>query len=149
MLLRDRVERIISQYYMNKSRGMEKAPLWLALLAEPLRLWRCSTPRQWGSALRVCSYRRRGLYSRQLSNLHHHFPSSQIHVIHSHDLLTNHQVVLQRLFAFLGVAERINMRHRIASPSTGYAKGRHRVTSWLLRLSYLRDRKRMEALWTA
>lgn len=149
VLLRDRVERIISQYYMNKSRGMEKAPLWLALLAEPLRLWRCSTPRQWGSALRVCSYRRRGLYSRQLSNLHHHFPSSQIHVIHSHDLLTNHQVVLQHLFAFLGVAERINMRHRIASPSAGYAKGRHRVTSWLLRLSYLRDRKRMEALWTA
>ena len=145
LLLRDRVERAISQYYMNKSQGRENAPLWLALLAEPLRLWRCSAPRQWGSALRVCSYRRRGLYSRQLSNLRRHFPASQMHVIHSRDLLTNHQAVLQRLFAFLGVAECVKMQHLFAAPSAGYAKGRHRFTSWLLRLSYLRDSKRLEA----
>lgn len=145
VLLRDRVERAISQYYMNKSQGREKAPLWLALLAEPLRLWRCSAPRQWGSALRVCSYRRRGLYSRQLHNLRRHFPASQMHVIHSRDLLTNHQAVLQRLFAFLGVAECVKMQPLFAAPSAGYAKGRHRFTSWLLRLSYRRDRKRLEA----
>ena len=149
VLLRERVERAISQYYMNKSLGKEKAPLWLALLAEPLRLRRCSNPRQWGSALRVCSYRRRGLYSRQLSNLHRHFPSTQIQVIRSRDLLTNHQVVLQRLFAFLGVAEDIKMQHRIASPSEGYAKGRHRFISWLLGLSYLCERDRTKALRTA
>ena len=74
VLLRDSAERAISNYYMEKARGREKAPLWLALLLEPWRLPRCANRRAWGSMTRVCSYRSRGLYSLQLRNLLRHFP---------------------------------------------------------------------------
>ena len=167
VLLRDRVERAISQYYMNIGYGKEKAPLWLALLAEPLRLRRCPSPRQWGSALRVCSYRSRGLYSRQLRNLYKHFPPRQVLIAHNGDLLADHQTLLRQVFAFLGVAEDAKMRPLVAfprPPSAGGAlvvrgseaakqtltllndssKRRHPVVSQLLRLSYLREGKRLD-----
>ena len=167
VLLRDRVERAISHYHMQKSRGKEKAPLWLALLAQPFRVRRCRDPRSWQSPQRLSSYRSRGLYSRQLSNLYGHFPREQIHIIQNQDLLANHQAVLQRLFGFLGVAQDVAMRPLIAFPRPHGAGGalvmrqdsaampsaaipadrrRHRLISWLLRLSYLRDEKRARAL---
>ena len=146
VLLRDRVERAISQYYMNKNRGKERAPLWLALLAEPLRLRRCTMPLEVGSDLRLFSYRRRGLYSLQMRNLYRHFPRSQVFAIRSLDLLRDHRAVLQRLFAFLGVAEDVDMPHHAVSFRGDYAGGRHRVTSWLLRMSYARERRRFRAL---
>ena len=167
VLLRDRVERAISQYYMNVGSGKEQAPLWLALLAEPLRLWRCPSSRQWGSALRVRSYRSRGLYSRQLRNLYRQFPPQQVLIAHNGDLLADHQTLLRQVFAFLGVAEDAKMRPLVAfprPPSAGGAlvvregeaakpaltppnassKRRHPVVSRLLRLSYLREGKRLD-----
>ena len=146
VLLRDRVERAISQYYMNKNRGKERAPLWLALLAEPLRMRRCAKPREVGSDLRLFSYRRRGLYSLQMRNLYSNFPRSQVFTIHSVDLLRDHREVLRRLFAFLGVAEDVDMPRRVVSFRGDYIRGRHRVTSWLLRISYWRELRRFRAL---
>ena len=146
VLLRDRVERAISQYYMNKNRGKERAPLWLALLAEPLRMRRCAKPREVGSNLRLFSYRRRGLYSVQMRNLYNNFPRSQVCTIHSQDLLHDRQAVLRRLFAFLGVAEDIDIPPSAVSSRGDYVRGRHRVTSWLLRISYGRERMRFKAL---
>ena len=148
VLLRDRVERAISHYYMEKGRGRERAPLWWALLAEPLRIRSGTDPRRPRSALRVCSYRRRGLYSQQLRNLYRHFPRDQVQIIHSRDLMNNHQVVLKRLFAFLGVSEDVVLQRRIALPGD-YPKNRHRFVSWLLRLSYLREEARAKAMQIA
>ncbi len=169
VLLRDRVARAISHYYMQKSRGKENTPLWLALLAQPFRVRCCADARSWHSPQRISSYRSRGLYSRQLSNLHQHFPRRQVQIIHNSELLADHQATLRRVFAFLGVAEDAMMQPLIAFPRPHGAGGalvvrkdgtakpapalpkdpskrRHRVVSRLLRLSYLREEKRAQAL---
>ena len=70
VLLRDPVERAISHYNMEKGRDWEHRPLWWALLCEPFRLRLCKDPRADRSAMRVGSYRARGLYSLQLRNLY-------------------------------------------------------------------------------
>ncbi|MCY4342338.1 MAG: sulfotransferase [Gammaproteobacteria bacterium] len=147
VLLRDAAERAISNYYMERARGKEKAPLWLALLAEPWRLRRCANPRDWGSATRVFSYRARGLYSLQLRNLHRHFPSRQVLIVRSRDLRQDHEAVLRRVFAFLGVAENVDTPRRTALPGERHGKRRHPVLSSLLRLSYLAERWRARGLY--
>ena len=147
VLLRDAAERAVSNYYMQWARGKEKAPLWLALLAEPWRLRRCANPREWGSPTRVCSYRARGLYSLQLRNLHQHFPRQQVLIVRSRDLQQDHEAVLRRVFAFLGVAENVEIPERTAMPGERHGKRRHRILSWLLRLSYLAERRRARGLY--
>ena len=147
VLLRDPVERAISNYYMQRARHKEKAPLWLALLAEPWRLRRCASPRQWGSATRVCSYRARGLYSLQLRNLHRHFPRHQVLIVRSRDLAQDHQAVLRRVFNFLGVAENVEIPAHTVLPGERHSKRGHPILSALLRLSYLAERWRARGLY--
>ena len=145
VLLRDPVERAISGYYLEKNRGREPRPLWLALLLEPLRLRRRHDPRPFGSITRVCTYRRRGLYSLQLQNLFRHFDRDRVLVLQSRDLAQHHDAVLRRVFAFLGVNEAV----RVAPETVNQADrgGRkHRLVSLLLRLSYLAELARMRAL---
>ena len=147
VLLRDPVERAISNFYMQRARGKEKAPFWLALLAEPWRLRRCTNPRAWGSATRVYSYRARGLYSLQLRNLQRHFPRQQVLVVSSRRLLRDHQAVLSEVFTFLGVSESVKMGRRIALSGELHSKRRHAILSWLLRQSYWRERRRARGLY--
>ena len=147
VLLRDSAERAISNYYMEKARGREKAPLWLALLVEPWRMRRCASPRKWGSLTRVCSYRSRGLYSLQLRNLLRHFPRRQVLILRSKDLLLDQPAVLHRVFGFLGVADDLVMPKAIVHSGEQHGKRRHPVISWLLRLSYLAERRRARGLY--
>ncbi len=145
VLLRDPVERAISSYYLEKNRGREPRPLWRALLMEPLRMRRCRDPLAFGSLTRVCSYRRRGLYSLQLRNLYRSFDREQVLIVRTRDLSERHDATLRRIFAFLGVSEEV----RIAPEIAGHADrgGRtHRVVSWLLRLSYLPEFVRLRAM---
>ena len=145
VLLRDPVERAISSYYFQKHRGKERRPLWLALLLEPLRLRRRHNPRASGSLTRVCAYRRRGLYSLQLRNLYRSFDREQVLIVRTGDLAQHHPAVLRRVFAFLGVDEEVRVAPERVHP--GDRAGRkHRVVSWLLRLSYLAEFARMRAL---
>ena len=142
VLMRDPVQRAISHYYMEKSRGYEQLPMWLALPCEPWRLRRCRDPRRHGSEWRRHSYRRRGLYSLQLRNLFRHFDARQVLLVRTEDLARNHDGVLQCVFEFLGV-----------DPSCEIASGKvferepgghdHAVTSWLLRVSFLPEFIRM------
>ena len=145
VLLRDPVERAISSYYFQKNRGRERRPLWLALLLEPLRIRRPHNPRAIGSLTRVCTYRGRGLYSRQLRNLFRHFDRERVLILRARDLEQRHDAVLRRVFAFLEVDDEV----RIAPETVNRAdrNGRkHRLVSWLLRLSYLPEFVRMRAL---
>ena len=96
VLLRDPVERAISHYYMEKHRGRERRPLWLALLGEPFRLNRCRDGRVRASVTHRCSYRTRGLYSLQLLNLYRFFDRGQVLIVRSSDLLERHDAVLRR-----------------------------------------------------
>ena len=145
VLLRDPVERAISSYYYQKNRGKERRPLWLALLLEPLRLRRPHNPRALGSITRVCTYRRRGLYSRQLRNLFRHFDREQVLILRTRNLERRHDAVQRRVFAFLGVDEAVRIEPERANQADRGGR-RHRVVSWLLRLSYLAEFARMRAL---
>ena len=145
VLLRDPVERAISHYHMEKSRDAEHRPLWRALLGEPFSVRRCENARARGSALRVRTYRTRGLYSLQLRNLYRCFDPDRVLIIRSRDLLERHDAVLRRVFAFLGVSEEVRIAPgRFNEGARGGRK--HRLVSWLLRLSYLPERARMRAL---
>ncbi len=142
VLLRDPVERAISHYYMEKHRAAEHRPLWQALLLEPLRLRRDADPRHPESAARVRSYRSRGLYSRQLSNLHRYFSRERVLVLRAEDLRSNHDAILRRVFAFLGVSTDVHVPP--ASVFEGEpGRRRHRLASWLLRVSYLAEYVRL------
>jgi len=142
VLIRDPVQRAISHYYMEKNKGHEQLSLWLALLCESWRLWRCRNPRQHGSAWRRHSYRRRGLYSRQLRNVFRHFDAEQVLVVRTENLAQHHHAVLKRVFGFLGVP--VNGKVESRRIFKGERDGRrHPVVSWLLRLSFLPEIIRM------
>ena len=145
VLLHDPVERAVSHYYMEKNRGKERRPLWLALLSEPVRLRRCKDARAPGSAMRVCSYRQRGLYSIQLRNLYRCFDRDRVLIVRTRDLRTHHHVVLGRVFAFLGVCEHVRIEPEIVFRGDRGGR-RHRTVSWLLRLSYLVEFARLRTL---
>ena len=145
VLLHDPVERALSHYYMEKNRGREHRPLWWALMREPFRLRRCKNPRAHRSAVRVCSYRRRGLYSLQLRNLYRFFDRDRILVVRTRDLRVHHHVVLRRVFSFLGVSEHVQIEPEIVFEGDRDGR-RHCTVSWLLRLSYLAEFVRLRGL---
>ena len=145
VLLRDPVERAVSHYYMEKGRGRERRPLWFALLREPFRLRRCRNGRVKGSVTQRCSYRTRGLYSLQLRNLYRLFDRDQVLVVGSRELLERHDEVLRRVFAFLGVSEHVRIAPEVVFQGERGDR-RHRVVSWLLRLSFLAEVVRLRSL---
>lgn len=103
ILLRDPVERAISQYFMERSRGHEARSLLVAVLRERWRLaghwndWSTDSP------LRVASYAARGRYARQLEVLFAHFPATQVLLLRSADLGCDTPAVLAQVWRFLGV----------------------------------------------
>ena len=142
VLLRDPVERAVSHYYMEKSKGYEQLPFWLTLIWESLRLRRCGNPRRRGSAWRRHSYRRRGLYSVQLRNLFRHFDAAQVMVVRAEDLVRHHDEVLKRVFEFLEVQDYPGIQAQTVFEGARDGR-RHRVVSWLLRMSFLPEFIRM------
>ena len=148
VILRDPVERALSHYAMERGRGNEHRPLWLALLAERGRLRRCPDPKGPESAARRHSYRARGLYGVQLRNLFAAFPANQVLVLRSEDLLRRHDETLENVFAFLGVSVSVRV-----PPETVFKGrelgGKHTVVRWLLRLSYVADSRRLRAIMAA
>ena len=144
VLLRDPVERAISQHRMERARGNEHLPLWLALLSEPVRLRLPGDAGHRDSHLRRHSYRRRGLYTGQLRNLYRFFDRERVLIVRTEDLRQRHHLVLRRVFAFLRVADDILIAPRIVF--AGKRGRRHRIAAWLLRLSYLAERVRSRSL---
>lgn len=145
VLLRDPAQRATSAYYMEKNRGGEDKPLWLALLLEPLRCRLDKDHRLRTSARRHHAYRQRGLYSRQLRNLYRHFAPSQVLIVQNADLRRHHHRTMRRVFGFLGVADdvRVPAETVFASPKR---EKKHRVVRLLLRASYCVERFRLAAI---
>ena len=103
VLLRDPAERAASQHRMERARGNEPLPLWLALLLERWRTRGDPDPFARGSRLRRYSYRARGDYARQLDTLYSHFPRGQVLVMHSDRLRRQPAACVAQACAFLGV----------------------------------------------
>ncbi|GAB6195032.1 sulfotransferase family protein [Lysobacter xanthus] len=103
VLLRDPVERAISQYHMERRRGLERWPMAAAFWLEPLRLAGHRDDFSDASPLRTHSYLRRGRYVDQLDALYARFPASQVLVVSSEDLRHSPADVVTRICSFLGV----------------------------------------------
>ncbi len=145
VLVRDPVERALSEYYMQKARARETKPLWLALLLEHWRLGRDGYPRRMRSATREHAYRSRGLYSLQLQRLYRHFDRERVLVVRRNDLLHEHDATMERVFAFLGVSTEFRVARDVVFAGDEVRRP-HLVTCALLRLSYAAELRRLRRL---
>ncbi len=68
-------------------------------------------------------------------------------IVRSRQLKQDHHAVLREIFVFLGVAEDVEMPRRSAFSGELHGKRRHPVLSWMLRLSYLAERRRVRGLY--
>jgi hypothetical protein len=98
MILRDPVERAISQWQMEFSRGTEADTFQVAIERELEYVNR-------GEQRRVRSYIDRGYYGLQIRRLLTFFPREQMLFLRQEDLLSDHRGSLGRAYAFLGVEE--------------------------------------------
>lgn len=145
ILLRDPVDRAISQYYMERGRGQEHLPLWAALLAEPWRLRGRRDDLSADSPLRHHSYCARGRYTQQLDTLYDSFPREQVLVLRSMDLRADPQGCLERVYAFLSLA--------VPEHPPAYAlvfqgpepRSRHRFARWVLRQVFRSELARLRS----
>lgn len=103
VLLRDPVERAVSQHHMERARWSEWLPLRLALAVEPYRLRAGGRSRSWRASVRRHSYVDRGFYGAQLTRLFEVFPRDQVLALKTDDLLHDHVGTLSRVYAFLGL----------------------------------------------
>ncbi len=103
-LLREPGERAVSQYRHERQLGREALPLWLAFLAEGMRLRRGRGDRSDRSSLRRHSYCDRGHYASQIKRCLEEFPREQMLFLRSENLFAEHSDCLKRIFDFLGVA---------------------------------------------
>jgi Sulfotransferase domain len=108
LLLRNPVDRALSQYYHNVRSQRETLTFEAALDAEPERLKGeleklDADPRYHGIAYRTFSYASRGLYLEQLKHWLERFSRGQILIIKSEDLFERPTEVFNQTLAFLGL----------------------------------------------
>lgn len=103
LILRDPVERLLSNYHMERGWGRETRPLWQALLLERQRLAGHMDDFSVQSPLRRCSYRLRSDYARQLDLVLARFPASQVLVLRTEDLAERPAQTYAAACGFLGV----------------------------------------------
>ncbi|SIN79668.1 sulfotransferase [Salinivibrio sp. ES.052] len=143
MMVRDPVERAISQYHMEKGRGNEHRSMLGAFLAEPFRLWRDNHNLALDAARRCHSYLDRGRFLTQFQAIDQAFGPYEYIVVHNDDLRYHHHETLARIFGFLDlpnhsiVAEPV-FTGNYSQPSLGqkvaryYAKARLSLESDLI-----------------
>jgi len=104
ILLRDPIDRAVSQHHMERQRGKDRWPLPLGLLLERGRLHRNAGNFARSSSLRRHSYRARGDYASQLDALFARFPREQVLLLRSDALRATPALVVARVCEFLGLA---------------------------------------------
>ncbi|MCH8328555.1 MAG: sulfotransferase [Candidatus Marinimicrobia bacterium] len=133
ILLRDPVDRALSQYRQNVSNGREPLSLSEAFLAEKKRLaqnWR------W-----IVAYRGAGLYADQVSRYIDAFGHDQVKVYLLEDLRSDAAKVMADMFAFLGVEPsfrpKLEVYNRSVLPNSSMANRllRSKWAKWLGRLA--------------
>lgn len=142
LLLREPVERAISQYHMEHARGDERWPLLPALLLERWRLRGHLQDFSAQSPLRRHSYRLRGDYARQLDTLYRHFDRSQVLVLRSDAFRDAPQAVLARVYAWLGLDGPVRLPQQPRVFAGQYTPPSRRSATWLIARWLLRDERR-------
>lgn len=147
VLLRDPVERALSQFHMERKRGKEHWPLWPALLLEPWRLHGHAHDLARNSPLRRHGYRLRGDYARQLDALYASFPREQVLLLSNRELRDDPTSTLRKACEFLGVEPPLGALQAQTVFAGGYAPlspngASARLLRWLMRreLREMRDR---------
>ena len=108
VLLRDPVERALSQYFHSRRHGFEPLELEAALDAEPQRLLNAEAALQAADGRHRShqehSYLSRSRYEQQIPQWLAAFPAAQLLVLRSEDLFEQPAVVWERLLQFLGLS---------------------------------------------
>jgi hypothetical protein len=152
LLLRHPLERVVSNYHMERGRGCEKLPLWLALWREKGRLRGHMGDFSLKSPLRLHSYCLRSDYARQLDNLYMHFPREQVLVLRNEDLASHPEAVFKQVCEFLGVGLP-PVLPEFAPVFVGDYKGlrrgslRWRMLRWWMRRELCHQRERYGLEW--
>lgn len=140
ILLRDPVDRAVSQWHMERERGAEDWPMTFAFLAEKWRLRGHDDDFSDGSPLRHHSYLARSRYRAQCRELLRHFPREQLLILRTEDLTTDPAGVLRAVWKHIGVAmaEAPEVIPRV------FAGGYRRVHRWhparlIARIALMRD----------
>lgn len=132
LLLRQPVERAISQYHMEHGRGAERWPMLPALCLERWRLRGHLDDFSASSPLRRYSYRLRGDYARQLDTLYRYFDRSQVLVLRSDEFRTAPRAVLTRVYEYLDLPGPVRMPEHTQVFSGDYAPPSRRSPTWLV-----------------
>lgn len=96
VLIRDPVERALSQWVMQYKKQQEKNGFLMALLKEQVYKLFFGQHRNY-------SYLQRGFYRSQLKRLNYYFPKGQCLVLKTDDLLHHYEETLTKTYSFLGV----------------------------------------------
>jgi hypothetical protein len=103
-LLRNPVERTVSQYFHEKRKGRENLPLEEALRQEEARIARALHAKDFDDPdLIHHSYKLRSLYKEQIERYFEVFGRERVRVLASEEMFADPQGVLSGLFGFLGV----------------------------------------------
>lgn len=110
VMLRNPVDRAVSQYWLSVSQGYETLPLEEAIERETERLGNSEELLRTGAiekhfAHRNQAYLSRGLYARQLRNWFEHHDRSRFLVLRSEDLFADPAATMKKVYAFLGAPD--------------------------------------------
>ena len=106
MLLRDPVERALSQYFHSRRLGLESLELEAALAAEPQRLADAAEQLAAGKphqSHQQHSYLSRSRYEQQLARFQQLFPPEQVLILRSEQLFSSASDIWAQVLQFLGV----------------------------------------------
>ncbi len=110
VLLRDPVERAISQYFHEVRHGFETLPIQEAFDAEKARLAPALLKRNYKDLNFIhSSYKSRGHYCEQLKRFYAYFSADQLLVLDSAALFSDPNGTLQRVYEFIGVNAGFNL----------------------------------------
>jgi len=110
LLLRNPVDRAISQYYHTKKNGHEELSLEDALNAEDQRIKAATdemirNEKEYSLDWQRYSYKSRGIYCTQLQRYYDYFDREQILIIHSQELYQSADLVMKKVESHLGLSE--------------------------------------------
>lgn len=143
LLLRNPVDRAVSQYHMERARGRERWPLLAAIAFEALRVGRHRRDLSQASPWVRHAYVARGRYDRQLDSLFAHFPSDQVLLLRSIDLRRDPAATVARARAFLGLPPDTSTMEFDPVFEGAYTREGDRLARCLLRWRFARGLRRL------